>query len=480
MCNTPYKMLVVIGLIYCSFSSVFAYDYSGGSGTEVDPYQIATLDDWTYLMSSQGEANWDEHFILMADLPLTWAYPLTPIGNPATNFTGDFDGDGHIIFRAAIEIVPATNYVGLFGYIGPGGHIKDLGVDVNVYGNSCIGILAGENHGLIENCYTTGEAWGNTYSGGLVGKNCGTITSCHSLATVRPGAGYFLEEHLHAGGLTGWNQGTITDCYAICIVRGKACIGGLAGENFGGSITDCYTTGIAIGDFNVGGLIGCNDSGGSVSRCWATGKASGTYTAGGLVGQNGYTNGTTSSISDCYATGDVNVYQYIGGLVGRNGYNDNGGSGSITNCYSTGNVDGDFDAGGLVGDNSLGSVIGGFWDTETSGWDEPEPGRGTGKTTAEMKTKSTFTDAGWDFENTWAVCPGTNYPRLIWQIPKPDFRCPDGVDFYDFAFFAEHWMDSTCSVLNSWCDNTDLNQDGTVNFKDVAIFVQDWLETYKP
>jgi hypothetical protein len=469
-------MLVVIALIYCSFSSVFAYS-GDGDGSADKPYQITTIDDWTELMSCQDE-DWSKYFILTADLPLNWAYPLTPIGNPTTNFTGDFDGQGHIIFRAYIEITAGED-IGLFGYIGSGGHIKDLGVDVNVYGNNYIGILAGENHGLIENCYTTGEAWGNTYSGGLVGKNFGTITSCHSLATVRPGAGYDLEEHLYAGGLTGWNQGTITDCYAICIVRGKVCIGGLVGENLGGSITDCYTTGMAIGDFNVGGLIGCNDSGGSVSRCWATGTASGTYTVGGLVGQNGYTNGTTSSISDCYATGDVNVYQYIGGLVGRNGYNDNGGSGNITNCYSTGKVHGDFDYGGLVGDNSLGSVIGSFWDTDTSGRDESDGG--TPKTTVEMKTKSTFTDAGWDFTNTWAICPGTNYPRLIWQIPKPDFRCPDGVDFYDFAFFAAHWMESDCSyVLNLWCEGTDLNQNGTVNFEDVAMFVQDWLETYKP
>jgi hypothetical protein len=35
---------------------------------------------------------------------------------------------------------------------------------------------------------------------------------------------------------------------------------------------------------------------------------------------------------------------------------------------------------------------------------------GTGKTTAQMKTKATFTDAGWDFDTTWDMIDGQTYP----------------------------------------------------------------------
>jgi hypothetical protein len=32
-----------------------------------------------------------------------------------------------------------------------------------------------------------------------------------------------------------------------------------------------------------------------------------------------------------------------------------------------------------------------------------------------MKTKSTFTDAGWDFETIWWM-PENDYPRLLWEL----------------------------------------------------------------
>jgi hypothetical protein len=59
---------------------------------------------------------------------------------------------------------------------------------------------------------------------------------------------------------------------------------------------------------------------------------------------------------------------------------------------------------------------------ETSGQDTSV--WGTGKTTAEMQTKSTFTDAGWDFvdetangtEDIWWIDEGRDYPRLWWEL----------------------------------------------------------------
>jgi hypothetical protein len=32
-----------------------------------------------------------------------------------------------------------------------------------------------------------------------------------------------------------------------------------------------------------------------------------------------------------------------------------------------------------------------------------------------MQTKSTFTNAGWDFVNIWTIREGVDYPRFIWQ-----------------------------------------------------------------
>jgi len=62
-----------------------------------------------------------------------------------------------------------------------------------------------------------------------------------------------------------------------------------------------------------------------------------------------------------------------------------------------------------------------FWDTETSG--QITSDGGTGKTTAEMQMKNTFTDAKWDFvdetdngtEDIWWILEGQDYPRLWWE-----------------------------------------------------------------
>ena len=47
MFGTYRKVLGVAGIVFCLFSSVFAY--SGGSGEPNDPYQIAAVSDWSDL-----------------------------------------------------------------------------------------------------------------------------------------------------------------------------------------------------------------------------------------------------------------------------------------------------------------------------------------------------------------------------------------------------------------------------------------------
>ena len=135
-----------------------------------------------------------------------------------------------------------------------------------------------------------------------------------------------------------------------------------------------------------------------------------------------------SNISNCYSTGSVSGSDTVGGLVG---HNDDGSS--ISNCYSAGAVSGSGYVGGLVGDNySSGSVLGSFWDKQTSG--QTTSAGGTGETTTQMKTLSTFTSAGWDFTNgdgnpaVWFMPIGW-YPILSWQtgVPTSTVNVPDVV-----------------------------------------------------
>jgi len=438
--------------------------FSGGSGTPADPYIIAGPADINSI--GYNPRLMDRHYVLAQDVNLAQER-FYIIGSNIYPFTGVFDGNDHKVWNFTWSST-GRDYIGLFGYVGPGGQIKNLGVenvDANAVNGHYVGGLVGWNEGTISDCYSTGSVSGTGYYvGGLVGLNDGPITTCYSTASVS-GCDY-------VGGLVGENYyyyGTISNCYSSGSVGGTYGVGGLVGSNYyGGSISNCYSNGSVRGDFCVGGLVGENSYDSTISNCYSTGPVSGGYYVGGLVGYNGGT------ISNCYSSGTVSGYKDVGGLVGAN-------DGTISNCYSTGSVSGGRYVGGLVGYWYAGAIISSFWDVNTSGW--PTSSGGTPKTTAEMKTTSTFTDAGWDFvgetvngpNDVWRMCvDGVEYPLLSWQF-IPDFTCPDGVDILDLAFLVDRWL-AECDETNNFCNCTDINHDELVNFFDFAILASHWLE----
>jgi hypothetical protein len=268
-----------------------------------------------------------------------------------------------------------------------------------VSANTITGGIAGSNSGRVENAYSIGLTTGYDKIGGLVGNNNGLIKSSYSISNVN-GDNW-------VGGLTGYNYGTstkyatITDCNATGTVYGRLSAGGLAGYNGGKtSITRCFSESSIAGYEWVGGFVGKNE--GSISQCYASGNVSGSLNVGGFAGWNLI----SASIANSYANGNVMAVEWAGGLVGTN-------YGSISKCYSNGAVAGNIGTiGGLAGMN-FGSVSASFWDTQTSS--QTSSAGGTGKNTAQMKTKSTFTSAGWDFTGVWKINQSIDYPRLLWE-----------------------------------------------------------------
>jgi hypothetical protein len=55
---------------------------------------------------------------------------------------------------------------------------------------------------------------------------------------------------------------------------------------------------------------------------------------------------------------------------------------------------------------------------------------------------STFTDAGWDFVDTWGIVSGQTYPylRAFSPLASADLNGDGRVDLADFAMFAQQWM----------------------------------------
>lgn len=172
-------------------------------------------------------------------------------------------------------------------------------------------------------------------------------------------------------------------------------------------IEDTYLYDVDIvGYRNVGGLAGRVDEG-DVHNSYSDGDAEATDNLGGLIGRN------NGEIYNSYSKANVNSDTDVGGLVGIN-------SELISKCYSTGSVTGDSDLGGLVGDKTTsGETKDSFWDTETSGISTSVGG--TGKTTEEMKTFSTFHDAGWNITARWGNEPTYPYHGSSWTIDQSSY-----------------------------------------------------------
>ncbi|MFO7619413.1 MAG: hypothetical protein R6W91_07170, partial [Thermoplasmata archaeon] len=255
--------------------------------------------------------------------------------------------------------------------------------------NAFTGSLDGRNH-TVTNLYIHRPLAGNI---GLLGYFDGAYVRNIGLVDVD------ITGSSTTGGLIAENYATVSNAYVTGTVAGTDySVGGLVGSNYG-SISRSHSSAAVSSDTDsVGGLVGYNE--GTISICYASGAVSATLeSAGGLVGSN------FGMISNTYASGSVSSVYSVGGLVGYHG----GVSSEISDSYSIGQVSG-FAPGGLVGViyNSA-PVIGCFWDRETSGA-ETSAG-GTGLTTAQMKTRSTYEAIAWDLTTVWWAEDGY-YPLL--------------------------------------------------------------------
>ena len=400
----------------------FAQNYSGGSGTDEDPFQISNLEDLRYL--SQGhEEDMRSYYILTNDInaaetrnwdtiyskhnaPIRQGFvPIGGNGLYGYPFSGTFDGMGHIIDSLFIMYMYPSNealYLGLFTQIS--GVIKNLGLtNCDIIADDCFsnwgtyigGILGSSEGANIANCYVTGSFNVNNlesiYLGGLIGNSHnGSIKNCWTNVGILYESEYPVVNRI--GGLIGCNNATIESCNSRSkiSVAGKhetfCQCGGFVGENFG-EISESYAT---------------------TNIITTTGN---TTFIGGFSGYN-YTEGL---LRNCYAHGKITIdtstdgFKYTGGFSGVN--ND----GIIENCFTTINITYTKEETpkniGFVGSaDSLSIFSNNFFDTEATVQDSSYGA--IGKTTSEMKQQATFTD--WDFENIWNIDGTTNegYPFL--------------------------------------------------------------------
>ena len=300
----------------------------------------------------------------------------SPIGGWSDYFTGTFEGNSNKLSNLHINATSNSDdstpdIGGLFGSIGKGGVVQNLGLeDVNITVSSTgdnaedgiqVGALAADNRGTVTGVWSSGSVSGSSQR-----------RASHSWVNV----GGLVSRNDKGGSGSDAYEGVIRASYSTTAVTSKA----------------SSTIPSINGDARAGGLVAVNK--GTIAASYATGNATTDRSSatgnlrrvrtGGLVAIN---NGGTITAS--YATGNVwsnAVAAWDGGLVGRNN------NGTITASYSTGTVrasGSNKNRGGLVGTNEgSGTVTDSYWDTTTSG--RSTSPAGTGKTTSELQTPTAY------------------------------------------------------------------------------------------
>lgn len=259
-------------------------------GTPTNPYLI-----FTYAELADMANHLSSSYRLAADIDAA-GNEWVPIGNSTTEFTGTFDGGGHIISNLTMNKAGVQLYQGFFGEA----------TDTTI-----------QNVKLINISYTETTAGP---LGGLVGDLHGTstVSDCFVSGTINMGTA-----SLHVGGLIGYATGiaAIQRCGVDVNIsggsNGTSGVGGLIGQTVNNvDITDCYAKGdvtytgsfigLTTGFGSFVGYVADNGTGQSYTNCYATGEISqknwfeetnGCYTKMGFVG---YSEDRTETYTDCF------------------------------------------------------------------------------------------------------------------------------------------------------------------------------------
>lgn len=318
-----------------------------GSGTEQDPYIIATRQDLENMAAMTNGATTEhytgKYFRQTADIDMG-NQPFDGIAcvQTGTNypertywFAGIYDGNGHKISNLDINRVKldangvAISYstgggsaqnVGLFGSLGDGARIKNLTIaSGSIQGYFNVGAFAGYSLDDVQitDCHNFASvtAYDGTV-GGITGTSDAASGSLQNIIARCTNSGAILSNSEECGGIIGYNKSVLTDCInmgTVTIRRFNACLadaigmeeaGGIAGINQG-NMTYCANFGMVSCDGGkVGGLTGFSSSGnkrGSIIGCYnaATVYAADKTMCGALVGQNYKIMNPTEVQSDC-------------------------------------------------------------------------------------------------------------------------------------------------------------------------------------
>lgn len=208
-------VFAAIALVSLASAQVFALDASqtrepgfSGSGTEQDPYLIASADDLFQLAGAvnSGTSFDGEYFLQTEHIDLAGA-EWTPIGPFGTeySFCGIYNGNGHYVENLYI---PPTGNNGFFGQLG--GTVMNFGIESGDISGACVGAISSHSSrssALIINCYNKASVSGSR-AGGIADNFNGTILNCWTDCPLQASEGGM------AGGISSYGA-TTKNCFTL-------------------------------------------------------------------------------------------------------------------------------------------------------------------------------------------------------------------------------------------------------------------------
>ena len=476
-------LIFSFALIILSASSSFAL-YSGGDGTEANPYLISTDADIKNFQENinAGEDETGLYYELKNDINLTGETDWIAIGSNSYPFTGHFDGKN---YKIALNIDGTNdnddkNIFSLFGVISSDGEyaIKSLDVEGKLFCDeadnnnniSAGGIAYYLISGVITDCSFSGDISGqNGIYGGIVSKmSGGTVSNCTVEADIFSNTGYL-------GGIVGSaDAGIIKNCEILqySLLSGDvddsgagkivSVIGGIAGFSENSKVTltvrDCIFNGQIIGS-SAGGIVG------NMLRCVVeyntvgnSADISAGITAGGIGAKTGgeFNNNFVDKdalikvinldISNVSTDAGGIIGEFLGGSVKNNtshaqisGANDTIIGGIIGKISAS-----TYDSATLSGNVYTGAVHGIGYNENNKTYDD------TGCSVFAIITDSKL-PTGWVIPATYYYCKfeTNSSANIIWSVVSDDILSNDATISNDASLDVKQSDDNTVPVTEN-------------------------------
>ena len=347
--------------------------FSGGDGSEANPYLIASAADFKALATAVNSTDAKygatsagtffgsagAHYQQTADIDFADGESKGDlsdymIGSSSAPFKGSYNGKNgetqHTISNFAIT---GTDNTGLFGYCAGAviSNVKVAGASLTGVQNiACI--IGYANKGTVSGCETTDDCSVVATDANVAGisGNCyggAEFNACINRASITVDG----EEGNNFGGIVGYtDNGKLVGCHNYGTISGTKQVGGISGRLNSGSITDCVNEGAVSGTgANIGGIV-CTLTAGTVSGCTNSGTVTGGASyVGGVVGDQ-----LLGTVEACSNSGDVTSESgnYVAGVVGRMGTTGAGTNNRaiVKACISEGDI---------MGANSVAAIVGG-------------------------------------------------------------------------------------------------------------------------